>query len=50
MLCVTGTPEVEQVLLRPGGLLAGMKPGTTIIDCSTAIPSSTIRPRARSIP
>ena len=33
MLCVTGTPEVEQVLLRPGGLLAGMKPGTTIIDC-----------------
>ena len=43
MLCVTGTPEVEQVLLRPGGLLAGMKPGTTIIDCSTAIPSSTER-------
>ena len=43
MLCVTGTPEVEQVLLRPGGLLAGMKSGTTIIDCSTAIPSSTER-------
>jgi 3-hydroxyisobutyrate dehydrogenase-like beta-hydroxyacid dehydrogenase len=43
MLCVTGTPEVEQVLLNPGGLLAGMKSGTTVIDCSTAIPSSTQR-------
>lgn len=49
MLCVTGTPEVEQVLLRPGGLLAGMKSGTTIIDCSTAIPSSTERVAQRVV-
>ncbi len=43
ILCVTGTPEVEDVLYRKGGLLEGLKPGTIVIDCSTAIPSSTIR-------
>lgn len=43
LLCVTGTPEVEDVLYRNGGLLEGIKAGTIVIDCSTAIPSSTIR-------
>lgn len=43
ILCVTGTPEVEDVLFRADGVLAGMKPGTVVIDCSTAIPSSTAR-------
>lgn len=43
VLCVTGTPQVEDVLLRSGGLLEGLKPGGIVIDCSTAIPSSTIR-------
>lgn len=43
ILCVTGTPEVEDVLQRPQGLLEGLKPGTIVVDCSTAIPSSTIR-------
>ncbi|MFL9898325.1 NAD(P)-dependent oxidoreductase [Paraburkholderia fungorum] len=43
ILCVTGTPEVEDVLFRKDGLLEGVKPGTIIIDCSTAIPSSTQR-------
>jgi 3-hydroxyisobutyrate dehydrogenase-like beta-hydroxyacid dehydrogenase len=43
ILCVTGTPEVEDVLYRKGGLLEGIKPGAIVIDCSTAIPSSTIR-------
>lgn len=43
ILCVTGTPEVEDVLYQRGGLLEGIKPGTVVIDCSTAIPSSTIR-------
>jgi len=31
------------VLYSPGGLLEGLKPGTVVIDCSTAIPSSTLR-------
>lgn len=43
ILCVTGTPEVEDALFRADGVLAGLRPGTVVIDCSTAIPSSTVR-------
>lgn len=41
ILCVTGTPQVEAVLLGEGGVLEGLRPGTVVIDCSTAVPSST---------
>lgn len=41
IICVTGSPQVEQVLTMPEGILAGLKPDTIIVDCSTAIPSST---------
>ncbi|OZI46681.1 NAD(P)-dependent oxidoreductase [Bordetella genomosp. 5] len=43
ILCVTGSPQVEAVLLGPGGVLEGLRPGTVVIDCSTAIPSSTLK-------
>ncbi|QHJ00881.1 NAD-binding protein [Xylophilus rhododendri] len=43
ILCVTGTPQVEAVLLGEGGVLQAMRPGTIVIDCSTAIPTSTER-------
>ncbi|MDM0123240.1 NAD(P)-dependent oxidoreductase [Variovorax arabinosiphilus] len=43
ILCVTGTPQVEAVLLGDTGVLKGMQPGTIIIDCSTALPDSTER-------
>ncbi|WFU42212.1 NAD(P)-dependent oxidoreductase [Bradyrhizobium sp. CB82] len=43
ILCVTGTPQVEDVLTGSGAVLDALRPGTTVIDCSTAIPSSTIR-------
>ncbi|WP_222707912.1 NAD(P)-dependent oxidoreductase [Zeimonas arvi] len=43
ILCVTGSPEVESVLFKAGGLLASLRPGTLIVDCSTAIPSSTLK-------
>lgn len=43
ILCVTGSPQVEEVLLREDGVLQGLRPGSVIIDCSTAIPSSTLR-------
>jgi 3-hydroxyisobutyrate dehydrogenase-like beta-hydroxyacid dehydrogenase len=49
VLCVTGTPEVEDVLFRADGVLAGIKPGTIVIDCSTAIPASTRVVAARVI-
>jgi len=45
-LCVTGTPEVEAVLLGAAGLLAGARPGLLIVDCSTSEPASTNRLRA----
>jgi 3-hydroxyisobutyrate dehydrogenase-like beta-hydroxyacid dehydrogenase len=41
ILCVTGTPQVEAVLTGNDGVLQGMRPGTIVIDCSTAVPSST---------
>jgi 3-hydroxyisobutyrate dehydrogenase len=43
ILCVTGSPQVEAVLAGETGLLAGLREGSTVIDCSTAIPSSTLR-------
>lgn len=43
ILCVTGTPQVESVLYGSGGVLDGIRPGVVVIDCSTAIPSSTTR-------
>lgn len=43
VLCVTGSPQVEEVLFQKGGVLEGLKSGCTVIDCSTAIPSSTLK-------
>jgi 3-hydroxyisobutyrate dehydrogenase-like beta-hydroxyacid dehydrogenase len=43
ILCVTGSPQVEAVLLGPGAVLSGLRPGSVVIDCSTAIPQSTDR-------
>ncbi|MHB8959244.1 MAG: NAD(P)-dependent oxidoreductase [Candidatus Limnocylindrales bacterium] len=43
ILCVTGSPQVEAVVLGPGGVLEHMRAGMTVIDHSTAIPSSTVR-------
>lgn len=41
ILCVTGTPQVEAVLMGDHGVLQGMQAGAIVIDCSTAVPSST---------
>jgi len=43
IICVTGTPEVEQVVFGQAGLLENIAPGTIVIDCSTAIPESTLK-------
>lgn len=43
ILCVTGSPEVEAVVLAEDGLIQLMRPGMVVIDCSTALPSSTER-------
>jgi len=41
ILCVTGSPQVEDVLIGSGAVLESLRPGTIVVDCSTAIPSST---------
>lgn len=43
ILVLTGSPQVEAVLTGEGGLLAGLRRGSVVIDCSTAMPSSTVR-------
>ena len=40
---VTATSDVEEVLLGPDGVLAGAKPGLTVIDMSTIAPQATMR-------
>lgn len=47
ILCVTGSPQVETVLFEPNGVLEGIKPGCVVVDCSTALPSSTEKVAAR---
>jgi 3-hydroxyisobutyrate dehydrogenase-like beta-hydroxyacid dehydrogenase len=42
-LCVTGSPQVEDLVFRKDGLLDGIKPGLIIADCSTAEPTSTVK-------
>lgn len=43
ILCVTGSPQVESVLTGASGALKSLRPGSVVIDCSTALPSSTER-------
>jgi len=35
IICVTGSPEVESIVYGENGLLAGVKDGQIMIDCST---------------
>jgi 3-hydroxyisobutyrate dehydrogenase-like beta-hydroxyacid dehydrogenase len=41
ILCVTGTPQVEETVYGPNGILAAGKAGLIVADCSTAVPDST---------
>lgn len=43
MICVSDTPDVEEVVEGPDGILAGLRPGTLVVDHSTISPSVTIR-------
>ncbi len=40
-ICVTGSPQVESVMLGENGLLAGATDGLLLVDCSTSEPAST---------
>lgn len=43
ILCVTDSTQVEAVLTGASGVLARLRPGAVVIDCSTSIPDSTLR-------
>jgi 3-hydroxyisobutyrate dehydrogenase-like beta-hydroxyacid dehydrogenase len=41
VLCVTGTPQIEELVYGERGLLKSAPKGLIIADCSTAVPDST---------
>ena len=41
LLCLSNSPQVEEIVRGPDGLLASGKPGLIVIDCTTADPRST---------
>lgn len=43
ILVLTGSPQVEEVLAGPGGVLETLRPGSLVVDCSTSLPASTAR-------
>lgn len=43
ILCVTGSPQVEAIVTGENGLVSGMNEGAVVVDCSTALPESTLR-------
>jgi 3-hydroxyisobutyrate dehydrogenase-like beta-hydroxyacid dehydrogenase len=45
ILCVTGSPQVESIVIGSNGLLEAAPPGLLVIDTSTAEPASTTRIR-----
>ena len=42
-ICVSDTPDVEQVILGEGGLIHGVRKGSVIVDMSTISPTATRR-------
>ncbi|HEX6254831.1 MAG TPA: NAD(P)-dependent oxidoreductase [Euzebyales bacterium] len=41
IICVSDTPDVEQVLTGDDGVIHGATPGTLVVDCSTISPATT---------
>lgn len=47
LICVSDTPDVEAVILGPGGVLEGVRAGSLVIDHSTISPAATKAVAAR---
>jgi 3-hydroxyisobutyrate dehydrogenase-like beta-hydroxyacid dehydrogenase len=43
ILCVSSSEQIEAIMLGADGLLSALRAGKTVIDCSTALPESTLR-------
>lgn len=48
LVCVSDTPDVEEVMFGPEGALARMKPGSIVVDHSTISPTATADMAARA--
>lgn len=48
LICVTGSPQVEAVMLDARGVLAGARAGLVVVDTSTSEPASTEVLRGRA--
>ncbi len=45
ILCVTGAPQVEDVMFGPEGVASAARPGTIVVDTSTSEPATTAKMR-----
>jgi len=45
ILCVTGAPQVEEVIFGPEGVASAARAGTIVVDTSTSEPATTARVR-----
>jgi 3-hydroxyisobutyrate dehydrogenase-like beta-hydroxyacid dehydrogenase len=45
ILCVTGAPQVEEVVFGPDGVAGAARPGTIVVDTSTSEPATTAKVR-----
>ncbi|HEX3631245.1 MAG TPA: NAD(P)-dependent oxidoreductase, partial [Casimicrobiaceae bacterium] len=45
ILCVTGSPQIEEIVYAPDGILGAARDGLIVVDTSTAEPSSTAKIR-----
>ena len=46
ILCVTGSPQIEEIIYADGGILGAARDGLIVVDTSTAEPASTAKIRA----
>ena len=49
-LCVADSPDVEAVVLGPGGIAEGIESGAVVLDCSTIAPGHRAARRGASSP
>jgi 3-hydroxyisobutyrate dehydrogenase-like beta-hydroxyacid dehydrogenase len=50
ILCVTGSPQVEEIVFGPQGILSAARKGLVVIDTSTSEPGTTARCREALAP
>jgi 3-hydroxyisobutyrate dehydrogenase len=47
LTCVSDTPDLEHIVMGPGGVAAGLAPGGVVVDCSTVSPTAVADMAAR---